>query len=318
MLVTFEHFKNARPSQLAALYLLLSTLFIACRLRTLGLISTSIGPFIPLATSLSFRVLLFITLQFSSRHSQLDGDKLPLERTVGLVSRYLVTWVMPLLWRGYRKPLGMDNLGTIDEDLHSLATWNALSPHWIKQSQRSLAGKTKQPLFRAVLAAFLGPLAAPLFPHLIASVSTLARPLIIGKTISFVESYTTSNPQDVAKGWGLVGATTLTYFIFTISWALAQIATQRSALAIRGALMEALYRKSLVIRAETAREMGSAKASNLMSVDVNAVVMALKAIHSVWTALVMTALGLYVIYTQIGLSFVSLSSCRRRCSVGSS
>lgn len=69
--------------------------------------------------------------------------------------------------------------------------------------------------------------------------------------------------------------------------------------------MEALYRKSLVIRSETAREMGSAKASNLMSVDVNAVVITLQAIHSVWTALVMTALGLYIIYTQIGISFVS-------------
>lgn len=34
--------------------------------------------------------------------------------------------------------------------------------------------------------------------------------------------------------------------------------------------MEALYRKSLLIRVETARELGSAKASNLMSVDVSA------------------------------------------------
>lgn len=306
LLVTTEHFKNARPSQLAALYLLVSTLFFACRLRTLGLISTSIGPFIPLVVSLSLRVVLFIALQFSSRQSQVDGNKLPPERTSGLVSRYLVTWVLPLLWRGYRKPLDMEDLGAIDEDLHSLFTWTALSPQWTKQSSRFRNGRTKQPLFRASLAAFVVPLAAPLLPHLIASLSALARPLIIGKTVTFVESYTTPSPQLLANGWGLVGATALTYTIFTISNAMAQIATQRSALAIRGALMEALYRKSLVIRSETARELGSAKASNLMSVDVNAVVITIKAIHSVWTALVMTGLGLYIIYTQIGISFVSL------------
>jgi hypothetical protein len=61
----------------------------------------------------------------------------------------------------------------------------------------------------------------------------------------------------------------------------------------------------MVIRAETAREMGAAKASNLMSVDVNAIVVTLRAIHEVWTALIMTGLGLYLIYTQIGISFVS-------------
>jgi hypothetical protein len=69
--------------------------------------------------------------------------------------------------------------------------------------------------------------------------------------------------------------------------------------------MEALYRKSMRIRAETAREMGAAKASNLMSVDVNAIVINVKALHDVWTALVQTGLGLYVIWTQIGISFVS-------------
>lgn len=236
---------------------------------------------------------------------------MPPERTAGLVSRYLVTWVLPLLWRGYLKPLGMADLGTIDEDLHSLATWDVLSPHWTKQAYRSYRGKTRQPLFRASLAAFKGPLAAPLFPHLIASVTALARPLMIGQTVTFVESYSSSTPQNLADGWGLVGATVLTYTIFTISNTLAQIATQRSALALRGALMEALYRKSLVIRSETAREMGAAKASNLMSVDVNAVVITLDAIHSVWTALVMTALGLYIIYTQIGISFVSRWSTPR-------
>jgi ATP-binding cassette subfamily C (CFTR/MRP) protein 1 len=199
----------------------------------------------------------------------------------------------------------MDDLGAIDEDLHSLAAWETLSLYWRKHSRRSAKGETKQPLLLACGSAFAGPLAAPLFPHLVASVVTLARPLIIGHTVTFVTSYTTSNPQPLSHGWGLVGATALTYFVYSIANAMAQLATQRSALALRGSLMEALYRKSMVIRAETAREMGAAKASNLVSVDLNAIVITVKAIHEVWTALVMTALGLYVIWTQIGISFVS-------------
>ena len=303
-IVILEHFRNARPSQLAALYLLVTILFVACRIRTLALISTSLDALIPLSFSLGFRCLLFLALQISSRSSQIDGQSLPPERTAGLVSRYLVTWVVPLLWKGYRKPLSAKDLGAIDEDLHSMATWTALEPHWKKQSARYRNGKTKQPLLWAELKAFGAIIAAPILPFLISSVVTMARPLIIGETVTFVESYATGTPQPLSDGWGLVGATALTYIVYAVSNALAHVAMQRSALALRGSLMEALYRKSLLIKVETAREMGAAKASNLMSVDVALIVRTLQAVHEVWAALVMTALGLYIIYTQIGISFV--------------
>lgn len=321
--MTLEHFRNARPSQPVALYLLVTVLLVASRIRTLALTSLTLEPLTPLYISLGSRVCLFVTLQFSTRQFQIDGHLLSPERTAGLVSRYLVSWVMPLLWRGYRRPLGIDDLGTIDENLHSISTWNTFSPHWSVQAKRARSGATKQPLVWACVHAFGSVLAAPLLPFLISSLVTLARPLIIGETVTFVESYDTLAPMALSKGWGLVGATALTYLVYAISSALAHVATQRSALALRGAFMEALYRKSLVIRVETAREMGAAKASNLMSVDVNAVVQTVQALHSVWTALVMTALGLYIIWTQIGISFVScdarrgthvpVGQCRRSC-----
>ena len=134
----------------------------------------------------------------------------------------------------------------------------------------------------------------------------MARPLIILETLTFVQNASHVNSS---SGWGLVGGAFLVYSVYALSFTLAQLATQRAALALRGALMEALYRKSLVIRVEAAREMGAAKAGNLMSVDIQNVVMVIKAIHGLWTALIMTGLGLWIIYTQIGLSFVSPSSC---------
>ena len=239
----------------------------------------------------------------------MNGDQLPPESTAGLVSRYFVSWTVPLLWRGYRKPLTARDLGAIDQSLHSLSTWNAFSSQWDRQKRRHAAGLTSQPLLWATVSSFGLLLAAPVLPFLISSVVTLARPLIVGETITFVESFQAANPSPLADGWGLVGATTLTYIVYALSTALAHVASQRSALAIRGALMEGLYRKALRIRVEKAREMGSAKASNLMSVDVNSVVTNVQALHSVWTALVMSALGLYIIWTQIGISFVSLMVC---------
>lgn len=279
-------------------------------------------------------------LQISAR-SSLVNTSVPPGATSGLVSRYLIAWVVPLLWRGFRKPLKMRDLGEIDTSLHTSETWRAFEPEWERYRVRArvsvqdaastgtepVAGAvgtkpdmprriqqktTGQPLLRALFAAFTRKLCAPLLPALIACVSSLARPLLISRTILFVQSYTNSSsssittPQPLSEGWGLVGAAALTYLTYSLSYLLEHLAIQRSALALRGALMEALFRKSLKIRVETAIEMGAAKASNLMSTDVDNVVRQVQAVHDVWTALVLTGLGLYIIWTQIGLSFVSV------------
>lgn len=66
-LVMLEHFRCARPSQLTALYLRVSSLFFSSRVRTVALLSTSsLRPLAPLCVSLGSRVTLFIALQLSA------------------------------------------------------------------------------------------------------------------------------------------------------------------------------------------------------------------------------------------------------------
>lgn len=247
---------------------------------------------------LGFRAALFIALQFRWISSLIDPCIAPGAGS-GLVSRYLLTWTLPLLWRGYRRPLSASDLGEIDPSLLSGTIWAAFEPVWLAKKDQN------RPLLRACIYAFPRRLAAPLLPCLIYTVASMGRPLLISSTVNFVQSYSTPTPQPLADGWALVAAACLIYTVFALSTAVGHVAMQRSALSVRGALMEALYRKSLRIRVEDAVEMGAAKASNLMSVDVDNVVRSLTAIHTVWTALVLTALGLYIIYTQIGISFVS-------------
>ena len=304
--MALEHFRSARPSQPPALYLLATIILDTSRIRTLALVRPRLtAAIIPLAVSLAIRVTLFTSLQLSTRSSIINGQTLPPAATAGLVQRYLVTWVLPVLWRGYRSPLKMSSLGAIDTELHSLSTWEAFEPQWRRQQVRMSSGATKSPLLWACARAFAGILAAPILPLIIYSVVGLAKPLIVGETVTFAQSYSTSYPKQLAEGWGLVGASFLVYTVYALALALAEVAMQRGSLALRGALMEAIYRKSLLIKAEEARTMGAAKASNLMSVDVKNVITSVRAAHNFWTAILMTGLGMYVIYTQIGLSFVS-------------
>ena len=259
-LVILEHYRSNRPSQPPALYLLVNAVFLAARVRTVALLSPSVlAPLTPLAVCLGFTVALFLSLQFSTRSSLQDGASLPPAATVGLLSRYFIVWVLPVLFRGYRKPLEMETVGSIDTSLHSLPTWQAMQPWWEKQAARFAKHKTKQPIALAAILAFKSLWLAPVLPYVILSVASLGRPLIINRAIIFVQSYQSGTPQLLVDGWGLVAAAFLTYFVYAIATALAHIAVQKSAMALRGALMEALYRKSLVIKVDAARELGAAK-----------------------------------------------------------
>ena len=315
-MVVFEHFRCGRPSQLPALYLLVSTLFVSSRLRTIALINTPTNILALIGLSLASRVLTFVTLQFSTRRSLQNGADIPPAGTAGLASRYLVSWALPLLIRGWRKPLTMDDVGRIEKQLYSIETWETFAPCWQHQRQRHAAGRTKMPMFWATFWAFGGVLAAPILPTLIATVVALARPLIILHTVSFVESFSSgATPQDLSVGWGLLGGTFLSYIVYSISTALSHVAIERCALSFQGAFREGIFRKSLLIKVETASEMGVAKAGNLMSVDVRNIVTIVPAVHGMWSALVTTGLGLYIIWTQLGLSTVGIS-CRVSISSG--
>lgn len=217
----------------------------------------------------------------------------------------MIFWLVPVLWRGHRAPLQMQELGAIDQSLHSIETWRAFIPYWTVQRARHAEGKSSRPLLIACSKAFTMTLLAPIFPLLIWSAVSMARSIVVLDTINFISSYQTQTPKPLDDGWGLVGGTFLIYAIYAISLALGHVAAQRSALALRGALMEAIYRKSLLITVETAVVMGAGAASNLMSVDVKNITENVVAVHDVWTSLVQTGLGLYIIWTQIGLSFVS-------------
>ncbi|ORX34001.1 P-loop containing nucleoside triphosphate hydrolase protein [Kockovaella imperatae] len=303
LIIPLEHFRCNRPSQPPALYLLVNALFIAVRIRTYAILNLDLTT--ELGVCLALNCALFLALQFSARSSLENGADLPPTATAGLLNRYLIVWVFPVLIRGFKKPLEMDTVGAIDTNLHSLPAWETFRPVWEKNLARSSQGKTKQPMVWTILRAFMMAWLAPVLPYAISSLVSLARPLLLNKTVLFVESYSTPEPQAVGDGWALVGAAALIYLVYSISLALAHIATQRCATALRGALMEALYRKSLVIKVDAAREMGAAKASNLMSVDVTMITQTCVSIHQFWTAILMTGFAMYIIWTQLGLSFLS-------------
>lgn len=159
-----------------------------------------------------------------------------------------------------------------------------------------------------MFAAFGSTLLAPILPVIIYSLASITQPTLINHVITFVESYQTGNPENaepVAHGWGLVGAYALIFLTSTLSWSMFQMAALRSSVAVRGLLVQLIYRKALAVHQDTAKEVGAGSSTSLMSVDVERIVLQVEPFHLLYSALIMVMIGFVILYNAVGLSFLA-------------
>lgn len=180
---------------------------------------------------------------------------------------------------------------------HVLMTWTTFS-----------ASGKKHPLLRTMFSAFGTTLLAPILPCIIYSLASITQPTLINHVISFIESYqdeSNGEQEPVSHGWGLVGAYALIFLITTFSWALFQMSALRSSVAMRGFLVQMIYRKALRVHQDTAKEVGAGSSTSLMSVDVERIVLQCEPFHLLYSALIMVLIGLVILYNTVGASFVA-------------
>ncbi|GAC76721.1 multidrug resistance-associated protein [Moesziomyces antarcticus T-34] len=151
---------------------------------------------------------------------------------------------------------------------------------------------------------------APVPWKLLLTATELAQPLLVSTTLAFVQSCSdvseggqASAAQPPVYGWGLVGAYAFVYLGQALATGQYWYSSSQLMTRLRGAYIEAIYRKGLNLHLRTARTSGGGKAANLMSVDSERVVKAVDVIHSLWSGVITIAVGVYLLYNQLGLVF---------------
>ena len=171
--------------------------------------------------------------------------------------------------------------------------------------------QVKRSILHATFRAFPVSALAPIPWKLLLTATELAQPFLVSTTLRFVQSYSGSKhgesvtPQPVVYGWGLVGAYAFVYLGQTLATGQYWYTCSQLMTKTRGAYVEAIYRKGLNLHLRTARTSGGGKAANLMSVDSERVVKAIDVVHSLWSAAITIAIGIYLLYTQLGLVFLA-------------
>ncbi|KAF8596483.1 P-loop containing nucleoside triphosphate hydrolase protein, partial [Ceratobasidium sp. AG-I] len=290
-LVGLEHFRSLTPSTLVlsyAIFKLLADVLIRRTYIAVGLPSTADGRilvFLISANVLAYYLLAVVEVIEKRRLFNPTYASYPKECSTSIITRPLYLWLIPLLHRGSKVKLRLDDVQDIPPNFKAVSSRTSLEKAISKN--KSLA--------RALLLSNGGIFFSPILPRLVLVLATFTQPFLVQSILRFVQA---ENPSS-EEGWALVGSYLLVYGTMVIStsmyWEKAfDIVTQ-----YRGALVGALLDKSLKLASHESRKIGSSTASTYMSVDVDRIGSGLGIFNEIWSSFVGIGLGLSILYTKV-------------------
>ncbi|CEH19260.1 abc multidrug [Ceraceosorus bombacis] len=191
------------------------------------------------------------------------------------------------------------------------STWNIRKrPEKFDRAWNGLAKRSKKgkpPLLLTLCLAFPSDILGTFPPGIVWILATFAQPFLLSDLLDFTRSYQGigEQPEPVYIGIGLVCAFALVYAIIALSFAHTQVASVQVCVKVRGAMLDAIFRKGLVLHLAASRETGSSAAYNLLSSDMERLAMALIDLPETWTSLIAIGFGLWLLWREIGVLFLT-------------
>ncbi|KAK0563425.1 hypothetical protein OC861_004794 [Tilletia horrida] len=310
--VWIERMRTRGGSFLIPLFILSSILFDGARLRTFNMIEISedlplrsSSFFALFAASIGIKVLLL-----ASESVNTDAGE-SAEGRATWFNRLGFFWLFPLMLTGVRKGLTVEDLPNLQPTYATDRLTQRLTAAWdaSAESAAKQAGKPTRSLLLAIVRTFPFVAFGPVIAKIALTAVTLAQPYLISDVITFVDSWAPSAesggaPLPEAWGWSLAGAFALVFTVNAVGQGMYYWITTQNGVTLRGIIVGQLYTKSLRLHLAEAGTVGSSGAVTLMSADVERIVSAIDAVHSFWSGVITIAIGLYILYSQIGLVFL--------------
>ncbi|KAK5658121.1 hypothetical protein OQA88_2677 [Cercophora sp. LCS_1] len=296
VLSTLEHSRSLRPSPILNAYLFFSLLFDAAQART-DWLSAPNSPVTKIFTaSLGIKAALLLleahekTRWISSAEEKIQSP----EAFSNIFNQGFFYWLNDLLFRGYRKPLSIDDLYTLDEKLGASQTRDEF---WNKLEHEQSDNKSGNPLLSALVTSLGRTLLAPIIPRIALGCFAFSQPFLIHSVLDYLQT-SNSNPN---HGYGLIGAAALVYTGLTVSTSFYWYFQERAIARLRSCLVTAIYRKTITNKATN----DGSSAITLMNSDVVRVQGGLHDLHECWISVIETAIAAWLLQRQIGVAFVA-------------
>ncbi|KAL0941776.1 ABC multidrug transporter [Colletotrichum truncatum] len=289
-----EHDRSLRPSFVLSTYLFFSVLLDTARARTLWMLGPNQAIPAVFTCTLALRALMIIFESAEKRRILVPQHKgYSKEVTSGTFNRSVFFWLTSLFIDGYKNILKLDDLYPLDPKLASEPLYRKLADAWSQVPDKTVPGA----LFSTWLRVFAGPMSAPIIPRLFLIGFNYAQPLLIQQAIGLAGLPQTRENNN--RGFGLIGAYVLVYTGIAVSTGQYEWRAQRAASMTRGSTTALVYQKALRLDL-TSPNVSPSGALTLVGTDSEQIGQGINQLHEIWASLVEIAIGIYLIYRQVG------------------
>ncbi|OBT74156.1 hypothetical protein VF21_06257 [Pseudogymnoascus sp. 05NY08] len=290
-----ENTRSVRPSTLLSIYVGVSVLLDAARVRTLFFIPGNEVVARLFLAGFSIKILIFI-LEVSEKRPFLRSkwrDASP-EETSGAINRALFIWLNHLFLRGFRTLLTVDALTPLDSDLLEASKPTTLIKRWEEADKSS-----DNALLWTFLAHYKWSLGAGIIPRLAYSGFSFLQPFLVQRVLDFTAETRGPNSQNIA--YALIAAYAIVYIGISLSFSVYQHKTYRLLTLFRGSIIALVFDKTLHVNSSVTE---NAEAITLMSADIDRIGSSMTLVHEIYASFIDGALAIYLLYRLLGVAVV--------------
>ncbi|XP_055852910.1 multidrug resistance-associated protein 1 isoform X2 [Episyrphus balteatus] len=253
------------------------------------------------------------------------------ELSASFLSRVTYSWFDKMAWLGYRKPLEEKDLWDLRPQESSKEVMPIFAKHWNKNVRKNYSVENRAPkaqfsngnvtfenphgsktkgfasIMPPIVKSFGGIFLFGSFLKLVSDMLTFASPQILGWIINYVEHK--SDPEKITEPeWkGIFYAILLFICAALQTFFLGQYFQKMYivGLRIRTALINAIYRKALIISNAAKKESTVGEIVNLMAVDAQRFMELTTYLNMLWSAPLQIILALYFLWNLLGISVLA-------------